>query len=122
MPPPTRLRSKTRRWPLRPEIRSGLRHDRADFRYELVEVERLGDHFHVRSEKAFGQKAAFNIAGHEQDLEMRPLLARRIGQLATVQARQADIGEEQGYGLLRLQDAQPLRPVRGVEDAVSQFL
>jgi len=48
----------------------------------MVEVERLGDHFHARLQEAVRYRHALGIAGDEEDLQIGPSLAGLVGYLA----------------------------------------
>ena len=85
----------------------------------MVEVERLGDHFHARLQKAVGHRRALGIAGDEQDFQIRPGFARLIGDLAAVHAGQADVGDQQIDPLARAQDFQARRAIDGFERPIA---
>src|SRR5579875_1449842 len=86
--------------------RSPLDH-RPDFRGQRVQRERFRQHLHPRREQPVAERGVVRIAGDEQHFQPGPPLARRLGELAPVHARQPDIGDQQIDPDFRLHDAQP---------------
>ena len=68
---------------------------------EMIEIERLGDHLHARLQKAVGDRDALGVTGDEQNLQPGPRFARLVGELAAVDAGQADVGDQQVDLLVR---------------------
>ena len=93
--------------PLRPPQDDPLaREHRADAASQHVDREGLGDHLHAGAEKPAVDCGLLGVAGHEQYLQLRTQRPRGIGDLAAVQARQADVGQQQvdtGRGLQQAQ-------------------
>src|SRR5438445_13712713 len=87
----------------------------ADPPREIVELKRLGDHFHALFQKAVRHRDALGVAGDEKDLEAGPGFARLIGELAAVDAGQADVGVQQSDALAGSQDSQSRRSTEGTE-------
>src|SRR3981189_1819 len=65
---------------------------RANLAREIVEVERLGDHFHAGLQKAVGDRGALGVAGDEKNLQAGPGFPRLIGELTAVHAGQSAAG------------------------------
>ncbi len=87
---------------------------------EHLHGEGLGDHRHARLEKAVRDGGVLRVAGHEQHLQVRPPLARGVGHLPAVQARQADVGDQQVDALARAQHLQAGRPVGRLQRAIAE--
>src|ERR1700716_3282769 len=64
---------------------------RANLAREIVEVERLGDHFHAGLQKAVGDRGALGVAGDEKNLQAGPGFPRLIGEVAAVHPGQSDV-------------------------------
>ena len=77
---------------------------------QMPEIERLGDHVHAGPKKAFGVCSIFGIAGHEEDLQIRSQFPCLIRKLATVHARQPDVGQQEIDGLVRCRIRKPAAP------------
>src|SRR5437588_3136174 len=66
----------------------------ADPPREIVELKRLGDHFHALFQKAIRYRDALGVAGDEKGLEAGPGLPRLIGKLAALDAGQSAVGDQ----------------------------
>src|SRR5690606_33195732 len=62
---------------------------------QLVEIEGLEQHVHALAQEALPVLRVLRVAGDEQYRHLRMALAHAIGQLATADARQADVGQQQ---------------------------
>jgi len=78
----------------------------ADALAEGIDAERLGQHVHARAEEIPAYRGVRRIAGDEQHLQLRTLLAREVGELAAVEAGQAEVADQQIDALLALQVGQ----------------
>src|SRR5688572_2569860 len=70
---------------------ASLRHHGPDLGRERVDLERFGDEVHAGVDERRAHVLVFGTAGHEQDRQAWRARARHLGELASVEARQAEI-------------------------------
>src|ERR1700748_1837579 len=79
--------------------------DIADALRQHRHLEWLRNHLHTGIEMAVADHCVFRIAGDENHLQIRSALARRVRDLATVEATgKSDVGNQKVYSDVRLQD------------------
>ena len=76
----------------------------------VVEVERLGDHFHAGLQKAVGDRNALGATG-DNGSSGRACIPGLVGELPAVDAGQADVGDQEVDLLIALQNSQARRAV-----------
>ncbi len=67
------------------------------------------------------EDGVLGVAGNEEHLQVRPMLARRVRHLAAVQpAREADVGDQQVDANVRLQHLEAGSAVAGLDGGIAR--